>query len=535
MMLNPFTGRINFLSLMSLGAICIGSACSRTEAMPDTRSDEPIRLSGLVFEDENNNGIRDEREKGLARVRVSNGREVVMTDVRGRWFLDAYPDDTIFVIKPPDWMPRIDQDGLPHFYRVHNPAGSPETLRFEGMAATPEDPGSIDFPMYRHPEDGGFDILLLGDPQSRNLTEVDYLARDIVEPLVGTDAAFGVCLGDIAFDDLSVLDEHNTVMGRVGIPWFNVHGNHDMNFDVKHDSLADETWQRIYGPTTYSFDWGTAHFIVIDNVIYDGDKKYHGGFTDDVLSFIEADLKHIGKQTLVVLMMHVPLTGTENADDLLRLIADRPNTLSVSAHYHQQAHRFMAFPDDVPTREPHHHLINATACGSWWQGEPDEYGIPHAMMRCGAPNGHTVLSIKDFDYTLRFIPAGRDESQQMHLFLPGTIDVSNLASTEVVANVWAGSPKSSVRMRIDGGKWMTMKRDLRPDPFLEMEYVAEALNRTPRGRRLPKPVQSSHIWVANLPESLSPGGHVVEVESTDQFGQVDKRHRIFRVVGKPSS
>ena len=161
--------------------------------------------------------------------------------------------------------------------------------------------------------------------------------------------------------------------------------------------------------------------------------------------------------------------------------------------------------------------------------------FPHAMMRCGAPNGHTVLTIKDFDYSLRFIPAGRDASQQMHLFLPGAIDHSNLASTEVVANIWAGSPRTTVRMRIDGGRWTTMKQDARPDPYLEMEYVSEAMNRTPRGRRLSEPVKSSHIWVADLPESLAPGGHVVEVESTDQFGQVDNRHRIFRVVGKPSS
>ena len=260
MLFNPFTARINLLVMISLATIALGSACSRTEAMPDHSTDTPTRLSGLVFDDVNKNGVRDEREKGLARVRVSNGRDVIMTDVRGRWFLDAYPDDTIFVIKPPDWMPSLDEDGLPQFYRVHNPAGSPENLRFQGMSATPADPGSIDFPMHRHPEEGAFDILLLGDPQSRNLTEVDYLARDVVEPLVGTDAAFGVCLGDIAFDDLAVLDEHNTVMGRVGIPWYNVHGNHDMNFDVDDDRLADETWQRIYGPGTFSFDWGTGHF-----------------------------------------------------------------------------------------------------------------------------------------------------------------------------------------------------------------------------------------------------------------------------------
>ena len=486
-------------------------------------------LQGLVFEDENKNGVRDEREKGLARVRVSNGREVVLTDVRGRWFLNARPDDTIFVIKPRHWIAPLDQDGLPQFYYVYNPYGSPTNLTHAGVDPTPKDPGSIDFPLYRHPEEGPYRAILLGDPQSRNVTEVDYLARDVVEPMVGTDAAFGIGLGDLAFDDLDVLPAHNAVMGKTGIPWFNVYGNHDMNYDVTEDALADETWQRLYGPATYSFDWGTAHFIVIDDVVYDGDGKYHGGLTEDILAFIKADLQHIGKQTLVVFLMHIPLSGVQNADELLRLIADRPNTLSVSAHYHMQEHQFIDFPSDVERREPHHLLINATACGSWWKGAPNEFGIPHGMMSCGAPNGYTMLGVKDFDYNLRFVPAGSDPKQQMHVFLPGAIPQSQVAQTELVANIWSGSPRSTVRMRIDEGPWIQMKHDARPDPYFEIAKLTESLDQKPRGRPLPDPRPSPHIWVATLPNAITPGGHVIEVESTDMFGHVDTGHRIFRV------
>ena len=103
----------------------------------------------------------------------------------------------------------------------------------------------------------------------------------------------------------------NAVVGRMDIPWFNVHGNHDMNFKAENDRTSDETWQRIYGPPTYSFDWATAHFIVIDDVFYDGDNSYHGELTEDILTFVEADLKEIGKETLVVLLMRIPLGCTE--------------------------------------------------------------------------------------------------------------------------------------------------------------------------------------------------------------------------------
>lgn len=502
------------------------TACAKSEAKPENGQ---VMLRGLVFEDVNNNGIRDEREKGLPRVRVSNGRDIIMTDVRGRWHLPAGSDDTIFVIKPRNWISPLDENGLPQFFYVYNPEGSPDDLKYPGVEPTPVDPGPINFPLIRHPESSPFSAILLGDPQSRNLKEVDYLARDVIEPLVGSDAVLGIGLGDLAFDDLDVLPAHNMVLGQMGIPWFNVHGNHDMNFRAEQDGHADETWQRLYGPATYSFDWATAHFIVIDDVVYDGNNSYHGGITDEILTFIEADLKEIGQQTLLVLLMHIPLSGVGNADDLLRLVADRPNILAVTAHYHMQKHEFLEFPSDTGRKEPLHHLINGTACGSWWKGDPDEFGIPHSMMQCGAPNGCMLLNITDFDYTLRFVPAQMDPEQQMHVFMPGSIPASKAAGTEVVANIWAGSSRSDVRMRVDGGEWIQMTRDERPDPYYQMTVLAESVSSNPQAKSLPKPRPSTHLWVATLPANLTTGGHAVEIESTDMFGQVDRGNRIFRI------
>lgn len=61
------------------------------------------RLEGLVFHDADGNTIRNDREKGLGLVPVSNGREVVLTDVRGRWFLPTDGPRTPFVIAPRGW------------------------------------------------------------------------------------------------------------------------------------------------------------------------------------------------------------------------------------------------------------------------------------------------------------------------------------------------------------------------------------------------------------------------------------------------
>ena len=74
--------------------------------------------------------------------------------------------------------------------------------------------------------------ILFADTQPRNQWEIDYIAHDVVEELIGTDAAFGVTLGDIMFDDLSLYPSLNRTIGLIGIPWYNVVGNHDINQDT---------------------------------------------------------------------------------------------------------------------------------------------------------------------------------------------------------------------------------------------------------------------------------------------------------------
>ena len=55
---------------------------------------------GYVYEDSNQNGKKERREKGIPEVGVSNGKEVVLTDSKGKYSLPVGSDNIIFVIKP---------------------------------------------------------------------------------------------------------------------------------------------------------------------------------------------------------------------------------------------------------------------------------------------------------------------------------------------------------------------------------------------------------------------------------------------------
>ena len=195
------------------------------------------QVKGYVYHDENGNGTRDRRERGLPGVAVSNGVDVELTDANGRYVLPVGDDNIIFVIKPSGYQVRINDDNQPQYYYIHKPKGAPE-LEFKGAAPTGPLPASVDFPLVPREEKDDFTALVFGDPQPYTMEELDYFARGIVKEVEGVDnVQFGISLGDIVGNDLSLHKPYIQVIRKVGVPWYNLMGNHDMNYDAKADSL----------------------------------------------------------------------------------------------------------------------------------------------------------------------------------------------------------------------------------------------------------------------------------------------------------
>lgn len=495
---------------------------------------------GIVFADTDGDGQLGEGEVGLPGVRVSNGRDVVVTDATGRYELPIDDDDGLFVIKPRGWQVPLGEHGLPRHYYLHKPAGSPPS-KYPGVAPTGVLPHEIDFALVAQDEPDGFSTLLFGDPQPRDLAEVDLLTHDVLAELTGPDgeaarSAFGVSLGDLAFDDLSIYEAWNAAVGQLGTCWHNVHGNHDMNYEAEGDEHSDETWERVYGPGTYAFDWGPAHFVVLDDVIYlgrdsEGEPRYRGGFTADQLAFVEADLAHVPADTLCVFLMHIPLPAVEQPDReaFLALFAERPHSVSIAAHYHRQAHFFLDADDGWTGAEPHHHAVLGTLCGSWLAGLPDEYGLPQATMSDGTPNGWSRLTVEGSDYALEFFASRRARDFQIAVHAPAQLTASEAFTVQ--ANVFAGSERSTVELEV-AGEWLPMLRVEAHDPFFVSAKQVEQQYPGLPGRALPKPWESTHLWQLELP-GLPAGTHALRVRSTDMFGGEHTGVRIVRVSTAP--
>lgn len=492
--------------------------------------------TGRVFEDGNGNGRYDAGEKPLAGVGVSNGRRIVETDDKGRYRLPVTDDTIVFVIKPRGYAPPLNDVMLPQFYYVHKPHGSPES-RFAGVAPTGPLPESIDFPLQEQQEPERFESIFFGDPQPRDQKEIDYIAHNVVEELIGYDASFAVTLGDLMNNDLSLFGSFNRTVARMRLPWYAVIGNHDLNMDTDEDRYSDETFERHYGPSYYSFNYGPVHFLALDDVIWTGRDHghYHSGLGDEQLKFIADDLARVPEDKLVVLMMHIPLADStpweeDERSRLFALIKDRPHCVSISAHAHHHEHMFLGEDEGWPGTQKHHHIVNVTASGAWWRGAPNEYGTPHAMMADGAPNGYSIMTFDGTDYRLRFKAAGRPAGFQMHIDAPEQVAAGKTQETEVFANVFNAVPDADIKMKVgQEGEWTAMERTVRPDPvYVRMRKRELKIENRP-WYEPPDPKPSSHLWKATLPEGLAAGTHVISVRGTTHEGRTVTGKRIIRV------
>ncbi len=525
----------NALASILCCVICV-SGTSVILAQQDsvqTKYGETLTARGVVFHDSNRDGRLGDDEVRLPGIRICNGRDIVVTDSTGKYEIGMDDDDILFVIKPHGYRTRLDKNNLPLFYYTHKPAGSPK-LRFPGVEPTGPLPNAIDFPLYAQVEPEKFRAILFGDPQSRNATELSYMNRTTIPELIGSKAAFGVTLGDILFDDLSFFDSQNQSVGLIGIPWYNVIGNHDINTDTRERRFSNETFERFYGPGWYSYDYGQVHFVVLDNINWfwpDGETSgtYNGTFGEEQLQFLVNDLAGIPHDQLVVLFMHIPLPECTDASAIYRLIENRPLGFSVSAHKHAHSHVFLGAEQGWLGKEPHHHMVNVTVCGSWWSGQKGADGIPHSTMTDGGPHGYTTVTFDGGRYVIDFKAAGLPAEYQMNVQVTDVIPESKCAATAVHVNVFNGSERTTVQMRVDGSdEWQMLEKILAEDPHYTALFEQEKLVTPVIEPALAKPGICQHLWSGTLGQ-LAVGQHLIEIRATDMHGRVFESQRIVCV------
>jgi hypothetical protein len=226
------------------------------------------------------------------------------------------------------------------------------------------------------------------------------------------------------------------------------------------------------------------------------------------------------KDRLVVIAQHIPLMLTKNPDALTNLLKGR-RVLMLSGHTHTVA-RYQHPLEDGSL----HELVAGAACGSWWTGERDVFGIPTALMSCGSPRNYFEVEVQDTSFQLSFKGIGLDPGHQMHIWVAGhdTLDkqvaeLDTVAVGTVLATVYAGFDQTAVWMQLDDDAPVRMSHVERVAPLVARvaAFTKSKVYPTQHSTRLPlRNRPSNHVWQANIPTTKT--WHCMRIFAEDACG-----------------
>jgi len=384
-------------------------------------SEENSIVKGSVFEDKNTNGIKDVGEEGLSNILVSNGLTVTITDETGSYFLPR-EGDFIFITTPSNyisttsWYKNLLEDNL-HF----------------GLSFAPDK------------DSKQFTFVQITDIHLDALEEHRIFFEKAIKEINKINPAFVIATGDLVFAAESATisqakewyDIYSDSIKNLDVPVFNMVGNHDVvGISYKKDISNEpgynkEMYRDYFGPTYYSFDWGSYHCIILDpNEFLDGNQFYR--IPDYQVEWLRKDLSYRQGEPLLV-FFHEPTMSWENRADVLNLL-NQHSTKMFSGHWHMD---ILIDSQGIPEQ------VTGALCGEWWLGDCSD----------GKPCGYRIVQVEGNNIFSFYKEIGAD--RQINIIAPGPL-LDGI--TEVTAQIYTQyGPLEEVRYQIDQGNIIPMK------------------------------------------------------------------------------
>jgi len=320
-------------------------------------------VSGYVFLDKNNNGIKDKGEEGIKGVAVSDQVQVVTTNADGLYHINEIKGYGLVFISTPDGF---------------KPTKSYYLKITEGA--------SNDFPLVKITVPAEFKFIHASDTHiseaSLPRTQRLKILADSLKP------DFVLVTGDLIRDALRVPEPEAASLyemyvretKKFPVPVWSAAGNHE-NFGIERQSSLVSKKNPLYGkkmfhhylgPNYYSFNYGGIHFVALDDIDFE-DPWYYGHVDSVQVEWLKKDLEAIPVNQPVVTFAHMPFfsggmslsnfeeTGpgrslerqkgqlhyrhvVSNAQELLGILQKRPYPLSLAGHFHaRQTFTFEAY------------------------------------------------------------------------------------------------------------------------------------------------------------------------------------------------
>jgi hypothetical protein len=476
-------------AVLALPDVIAGDPYRPIERLLHVRVSRPIRVRGRVVAG----------QRPVRGARVTDGRTVVRVDDAGRFdFVSTDAQRFVSVCPPKGHTLPTNPTGTVRLYAPITPSAAGEMTH--QFALTPRTEGDD-----RHA------MLVLADPQTENAFEMKRFHDETVIDATATRQAlgdrpvFGVACGDIMFDHLELYPDYERGVTRMGIPFVQVVGNHDLDFDARTTETATSTFSRHFGPSHYSFDVGQVHYVVLNDVFWHG-AGYIGYLTEEQLTWTKNDLAMVERGRTVIVLLHIPVEGSQherngqerpgastaitNRDSLYRLL-EGYRAHVIAGHTHESEHR---------TRGTLHEHVAGATCGAWWSGD---------ICFDGTPNGYAVYEIDGAQVKWRYKATGRDASHQIRVYAPAS---DRSAPGDLVANVWDWDPSWTVKWFEDGQPRGVMSQRRGLDPLSVKLHTGPRL---PERRPWVDPMITNHLFYA----AASAGAKEWRVEARDGAGR----------------
>lgn len=447
------------------------------------------------------NGTVTAQGKPLAGVAVTDGRQVVTTDNKGRYSMTSDPDRRYVYLSHPAGYDINVTDGVPVIY----------------SAIDPDSKGCFkaDFNLTPSPTDDNRHILIVqADPQvyfDSNIDEVAAAAREMKTLMdsayIGTPAV-GLVVGDIVGNNKQAAEYFPRMTGNIalcGFPTFYVCGNHDIDTGALSNDGARSSFNRYFGPSYYSFNMGKVHYVVLDDVFWNG-RNYMGYLDDTQLLWLERDLAQVAPGSTVIVAMHIPTYSREarrgewGKEDPKKMLSNRRalynllkpyNAHIMSGHEHYNENYIIS---DNVYEHCHGPLSNLFWCAPWATD--------------GTPGGYAVYEIDGDNIDWYFKSLGRDREYQFEVYPPGR---SPEHPDAVVANIWNYDPTWKVLWLEDGKEMGNMTRFTGHDP-----NIWDDVNRN--GSTYAFPYVGADITEHLFYAIPTPGAKTITVQATDHNG-----------------
>ncbi len=488
--------RRNFLK--NLGLLSVTAAVPVSSIFANSKS---LFAGNIISGTVTSNG------KGLANVVVSDGYNLVLTDKNGNYSFEAHYNADFVFISTPSGHEFDAVNGIANFYKSIDKKNKQQQINFALSKLKMDD--------NKHA------FIIWGDTQIQSKEDAALLktvSAPDTKALASSLSAVpvhAIAVGDLVFDKFDLFDDYKEAVALVGVPFFQLIGNHDMDYTARTDEGSQATFKSHFGPTYFSFNRGKIHYVVLDDVFFIGSgHRYIGYLTENQLAWLEKDLQHVPKGSTVVVSLHIPTDTAErkrvkvkeeslggsvsNREALYSLLKPfKVHIMSGHTHYNENWKK-----DNIME---HNH---GTVCGAWWTGP---------ICGDGTPSGYGVYEVEGDEVKWYYKSVGYTKEHQLTVY-----KVGELASkpNAMVANVWNYDDKWNIEWFEDGIAKGKMERIADFDPAAVALYKGPSL---PVKHKWVEPNLTEHLFMA-LPSSTA---KELKVKATDRFGNVYEKNVII--------